>query len=106
MKTPGREDDPLPEAAGEAVASKRTDILAEGVNLSLVLEALGGRENLLAVDNCITRLRLELRDPDAVREYLLLTAGAKGVFRPGGGSVQVVIGTRVQRVADALRKLL
>ncbi len=77
-----------------------------GVRMGALILGLGGAENLLSVDNCITRLRLEVRDPSAVDEQMLLAAGARGVFRVGGGSVQVVIGTRVQRVADALRKQL
>ena len=103
VKTPGRETsdtDSSPEAPSTALP------LVEGVDLALLLEGLGGRENIVRLDHCITRLRMEVRDAEAVQEALLLSAGAKGVFQTGTGSVQVVIGTRVQQVAQSLKKLL
>jgi PTS system N-acetylglucosamine-specific IIC component len=103
VKTPGREasdTDSSPETPSTALP------LVEGVDLALLLEGLGGRDNVVRLDHCITRLRMEVRDAEAVREALLLSAGAKGVFQTGTGSVQVVIGTRVQRVAESLKKLL
>ncbi|MDO5567622.1 MAG: PTS transporter subunit EIIB, partial [Planctomycetia bacterium] len=57
------------------------------------------------IDNCVTRLRLEIKDQSLVNEKLLKSAGAIGVMRPGKNSLQVVIGTKVQFVADELKKL-
>ena len=48
---------------------------------------------------------MEVKDAGRVDEAGLRAAGARGVIRPGGNSVQVVIGTKVQRVADAMRGL-
>ena len=77
-----------------------------GFNLNAILDGLGGRENIQTLDNCVTRLRVEVKDSDAVNEGMLKAAGAKAVVRPGAGSVQVVIGLKVQKVADELRKMI
>ena len=100
LQTPGRESD-APEPAGERAAGP-----VEGVDPAALLRALGGAENILSLDNCATRLRLELEDPSLLDEPALKAAGAKGVLKPGKNSVQVVIGLKVQAVADALREEL
>ena len=74
--------------------------------MNAILDGLGGRENIQTLDNCVTRLRVEVKDSDAVNEGMLKAAGAKAVVRPGAGSVQVVIGLKVQKVADELRKMI
>ena len=71
-----------------------------------MLEGVGGKDNVISVDNCVTRLRLELKDVSLVDEKLIKSAGAAGVIRPGKNSVQIVIGTKVQFVADEFSELL
>ena len=66
--------------------------------------ALGGFDNLLSIDNCATRLRLEVADPLLVDEQALKALGARGVFR-AGKNLQVVIGTRVEFLAGEMRRL-
>jgi len=100
LKTPGREDDE--EAEKRAVLSNDS-FYAAAVT---ILEGLGGKENVVSVDNCVTRLRLEIKDHTLVNEKKIKAAGAAGVIRPGKTSVQVVIGTKVQFVADELKKLV
>ena len=102
LKTPGRvddEDDPDDESMQEISENDYTEIAR------IVLEGVGGKENLVSTDNCITRLRLEVKDYTLVNEKKIKSAGVAGVIRPGKNSVQVVIGTRVQFVADELKKL-
>ena len=70
-----------------------------------ILEGVGGAENVTSVDNCITRLRLEVKDRLLVDEKKIKAAGAAGVIRPGKNNVQVIIGTKVQFVADEFKKL-
>ena len=70
-----------------------------------ILEGLGGKENVVSIDNCITRLRLEVKDNTAVDEKKIKSAGVAGVIRPGKNSVQVIVGTKVQFVADEFKKL-
>ena len=71
----------------------------------IVLEGVGGKENIESIDNCITRLRLEIRDYTKVDEKKIKSAGVAGVVRPSQKTVQVIIGTQVQFVADEFKKL-
>ncbi|HJB19141.1 MAG TPA: PTS transporter subunit EIIC [Candidatus Bariatricus faecipullorum] len=100
LKTPGREDDDQ-EAEKKAVLSN--DDFTEVARI--VLEGVGGKENVASIDNCITRLRLEVVDYTKVDEKVIKSAGVAGVIRPGKTSVQVIIGTQVQFVADEFKKL-
>ena len=69
------------------------------------LQAAVVREISLSIDNCVTRLRLEVRDMTAVNDKAIKAAGVAGVIKPGKTSVQVIVGTKVQFVADAFSKL-
>lgn len=100
LKTPGREDDEEEELKVSLANDDYTAIAA------IILEGLGGKENIVNADNCITRLRLEIRDYTKVNEKKIKSAGVAGVIRPGKTSVQVVIGPKVQFVADEFKKLL
>lgn len=100
LKTPGREDDDE-EAEKKVVLSN--DNFTEVA--SIILEGIGGKGNVTKIDNCITRLRLEIKDYTLVDEKKIKSAGVAGVVRPGKTSVQVVIGTKVQFVADEFKKL-
>ena len=101
LKTPGREDDDV-EAEKKAVLSNSdyADVAR------IVLEGLGGKENVTSLDNCITRLRMEIKDYTKVDEKKIKSAGVAGVMRPGKNSVQVIVGTKVQFVADEMKKML
>ena len=59
-----------------------------------------------SLDNCITRLRLEINDYTLVDEKKIKSAGVAGVMRPGKNAVQVIVGTKVQFVADEMKKML
>ena len=72
----------------------------------VILEGLGGKENVTSVDNCITRLRIEVKDYTAVDEKKIKSAGVAGIIRPSKTSVQVVIGPKVQFVADEVNRLM
>ena len=99
LKTPGREDDDMDETTVKLANDNFTEVA------KIILEGVGGKENVASIDNCITRLRLEIKDYTAVDEKKIKSAGVAGVIRPGKNSVQVVIGTKVQFVADEFKKL-
>ncbi len=101
LKTPGREDDDM-EAEKRVVLSN--DNFTEVARI--VLEGLGGKTNIKSLDNCITRLRLEINDYTKVDEKKIKSAGVAGIMRPSKTSVQVIIGTKVQFVADEMKKML
>ncbi len=100
LKTPGREDEDEDETKIELANNDFTAMA------SIILEGLGGKANVTSVDNCITRLRLEIKDYTAVDEKKIKSAGVSGVIRPSKTSVQVVIGPKVQFVADEFKKLM
>lgn len=100
FKTPGREDDDEEVEKKVTLANNNFTEVA-----SIILEGLGGKENVVSVDNCITRLRLEVKDTTKVNEKTIKSAGISGVIRPSKTSVQVVVGTKVQFVADEFKKL-
>ncbi len=95
LKTPGREDDDVDEVLDENTV--------QDVNENIMLKGLGGKENLQTIDHCATRLRLTVKDTALVDEALLKKAGAKGVVKSGGQSVQVIIGPNVEFAAEELR---
>ena len=102
LKTPGREDDDHVRTESKT-ASGGEDFTAAA---RAVLAGLGGAENVSSLDNCITRLRVEVKNSAAVDEKAIKAAGARGVVRPGGTSVQIVIGPQVQHLADEIKKII
>lgn len=102
MKTPGREDDDVTD--DELTVSLANDDFT--AIASIVLEGLGGKGNVTSLDNCITRLRMEIKDYTAVDEKKIKSAGVAGIMRPSKTSVQVIIGPKVQFVADEMKKML
>jgi PTS system N-acetylglucosamine-specific IIC component len=102
LKTPGREDDEeLPAAEASGSADERYLATA-----GRFLTALGGKENVLELENCATRLRMELADVARADEAALKRAGAAGTMKPGGRSFQVIYGTNVQFVKDAMEQII
>ncbi len=100
LKTPGREDDDTDETKLVLANDNYTEIA------SIVLEGLGGKENITSLDNCVTRVRAEVKDYTKVNEKIIKSAGVAGVIRPSKTSVQVIIGTKVQFVADEMKKMI
>ena len=74
--------------------------------LDAILDGLGGKENIVSFEHCITRLRLLVKDYTAVDEKKIRAAGVAGVMRPSKTRVDVIVGTKVGFVADELAKLL
>ncbi|GAA2176393.1 N-acetylglucosamine-specific PTS transporter subunit IIBC [Agrococcus versicolor] len=100
LKTPGREDEDL-EVAGSG--SKGSKFHAQA---SAILDGLGGSSNVVELDNCATRLRMQVADVAKVDDAAIRRAGAAGVMKPGGKSVQVIYGLEVQFVKDAMEDLI
>ena len=103
LPTPG-DTEPVADVA-TATAGSNCDVVS-GVNIPMIIEGLGGKDNILTLDNCATRLRVELKDISVVDEKTLKQAGAKGMMKAGKTGVQVIIGLKVQSVADASREYL
>jgi len=96
LKTPGRD-------VGEVIAPRDVSTGTRGGDFAL---ALGGAANLKSVNACMTRLRLTLNDHGAIDEKQLRALGARGIVRPGGDALQVVLGPIADQVAGEIRASL
>jgi PTS system N-acetylglucosamine-specific IIC component len=103
LKTPGREDDDEAREDEKHATLASSDYAAVA---EVILDGLGGRSNVTNIDNCITRLRVEVKNYEAVSERKIKSAGVAGVIRPSRTSVQIVVGTKVQFVADEIKRVM
>ena len=99
LKTPGREE-VMEDAIADVAADQKYGAMAE-----IILEGIGGADNVTKVEFCSTRLRLEVKDDTIVNDAKIKTAGISGIVRPGKNSVQVIVGPYVQFVADEFKRL-
>lgn len=111
LKTPGREDDVSGDETADGYNEDITTAPAnskEGVQQEArqYIAAIGGSDNLTGIDACITRLRLNVKDATLVNDAYAKRLGASGVIRLNKQSVQVIVGTRAELVANAMRDVL
>ncbi|MGX6444547.1 N-acetylglucosamine-specific PTS transporter subunit IIBC [Neobacillus sp. K501] len=99
LMTPGREEDVEEEVEGVTGGNKFEAMAAK------IYEGLGGDANVTSVDNCVTRLRLEVKNMDAVDQKKIKSTGVPGINVVGKNSIQVIVGTNVQFVADEIMKI-
>lgn len=104
LKTPGREDDSEETKlyTKKDVAEKTTTDSGDVEEQTLlILEGLGGHENISDLDSCATRLRVTVIDADKVDEKILKVSGAAGVVK-SGKAVQVVYGPQVSVIKSKI----
>lgn len=111
LKTPGREDDVSGDETADGYNEDITTAPAnskEGIQQEArqYIAAIGGSDNLTGIDACITRLRLNVKDATLVNDAYAKRLGASGVIRLNKQSVQVIVGTRAELVANAMRDVL
>ena len=70
-----------------------------------ILAGLGGADNVVEIEPCITRLRTEVEDGGKVDEAALKAAGAHGVVK-SGNVVQVVVGPEADTLAEDIEDLM
>jgi PTS system N-acetylglucosamine-specific IIB component len=70
-----------------------------------ILDGLGGADNIVTLEPCITRLRVEVRDVTRLDERRLRAAGALGVLKVGR-AVQVVVGPQADNIEQDMRRLM
>jgi PTS system N-acetylglucosamine-specific IIC component len=118
LRTPGREPESEFEATERANlgegADSATAVTAAGATTTLtradskaeqVIAAFGGRENLVDVGACTTRLRVEVADKDKVDQTRLKSLGAAGVVEVGN-SIQAVFGTGAEALMNEINEIL
>lgn len=100
LKTPGRGED------SENKLYTKKDALLKDIDVEDVISALGGRDNLVDVDACITRLRVTVKDVDKVAEDSVWKdkLKAKGIFKSGSG-VQVIYGALAEILKNEINKI-
>lgn len=111
LKTPGREDEVSGDETADGYDEDITTAPAnskEGIQQEArqYIAAIGGSDNLTGIDACITRLRLNVKDSSVVNDTYAKRLGASGVIRLNKQSVQVIVGTRAELVANAMRDVL
>lgn len=120
LKTPGREEgDEVTDLAANAAAVKQQirsgakvqpaaasadDALAQSAQR--VIEGLGGVHNIQNVDNCMTRLRVQVKDAALVKDkdWFKPTGSAGLVVK--GNNIQVIYGPRVMKMRAAVERAL
>lgn len=102
LKTPGREDDDAEVSAEGNSTSANSSLHEKAVK---VVELIGGKDNIITNEACITRLRLTLKDETKVNESGLKALGAAGIMRLGKGNVQIVFGTQSELLKEEIKKL-
>ena len=111
FKTPGRDDN-----ESEVKLYNKKDVLEKQTNKSLksqgidetsllIIQGLGGKNNIKDVDCCATRLRTTVFNPNIVSEDKLKASGAHGVIKKGDG-VQIIYGPRVTVIKSNLEDAL
>ena len=99
LKTPGREEeDNEEELKIETSKNSHTEVA------TIIYDALGGKDNVVSIDNCATRLRLEVKDSTLVDDKKIKKVAA-GIIKPSKTDVQVIIGPLVEFVANEMKKL-
>lgn len=102
LATPGRGADvdeaqpEFEESAGESKFVHKAKIIYEG---------LGGWDNIVSIDYCATRLRVEVKDKAQVDQDKIKTAGIAGIKVIDDQNIQVIVGTEVQFVADEIKNI-
>lgn len=112
LKTPGREEDEeetklyTKSDFNAKKESKKADAKNEiKEKAPEVLAALGGAENIVSVDACITRLRVEVKNKGIVDKAKLKSLGASGVVEVGNG-VQAIFGAKADPYKNEIKDLL
>ncbi len=70
-----------------------------------IIAGLGGVENIVEIEPCITRLRTEVANGTLVNDAVLKAAGAHGVLK-AGNVVQVIVGPEADTIASDIEDLL
>ncbi|MGL5124800.1 MAG: N-acetylglucosamine-specific PTS transporter subunit IIBC [Fusobacteriaceae bacterium] len=100
LKTPGREDK-TDEDETSTTSSKSSYVEIAAI----ILEGLGGTENVKEMDYCATRLRLEIKNIDLVNDKKIKSV-TSGVLKPSKNTVQVIVGPSVEFVFEEFKKLV
>lgn len=103
LKTPGRED-----KAADVVTEEANSNTEEGLTqlATSYIAAVGGTDNLKAIDACITRLRLTVGNSAKVNDAACKRLGASGVVKLNKQTIQVIVGAKAESIGDEMKKVV
>lgn len=103
LHTPGREEASTETAGSDAPAKKAS--VKNAAEVQCVIDGLGGKENILSVDNCFTRLRVNIKDPAKLDEASINKLPNSGIVKKGT-DIQIVYGLQVADIKRAVEAQL
>ena len=103
LHTPGREEVSTETAKSDAPAKKAS--VKNAAEVQCVIDGLGGKENILSVDNCFTRLRVNIKDPAKLDEASINKLPNSGIVKKGT-DIQIVYGLQVADIKRAVEAQL
>lgn len=101
LPTPGREEDV--EEIAETNNYKNSSLNDKARN---ILKAIGGKDNIINIDACVTRIRLTVKDSTVINEKELKSQGATGIMRLDEKNIQVVVGTLADPIVTHMKKMI
>ena len=114
FKTPGRESESqeikvserlaVVEKTDEGQQTEKKDSDADALS-SLICAGLGGKDNIISLDCCATRLHVAMKDPMQMDDILLQASGAAGIYKKSRG-LQIIYGPRVTIIKSDLEDYL
>lgn len=102
IKTPGRSEN-VEEIDESSLKLSHSNY---GYMAKKLLQNVGGAENIVSAENCVTRMRLEIKDISLINEDNIKKTGAKGVVKVNKNNIQIIIGTEVVHVMKEFNELL
>lgn len=104
LMTPGREEEndeeKVPEDTENAQDKSKYTAMA-----AMIYDGLGGDRNVVSIENCVTRLRVEVKNMAQVDQTKIKRTGIPGINVVSNHNIQVIIGPHVQFVADEIEKI-
>ncbi len=80
--------------------NRKDEQLADEQIAKLIVNGLGGIDNIVEVDNCISRLRVEIKDNTLVDLQQIKMTSPNGIIQPDENNVHIVYGGRITKVRN------
>jgi PTS system maltose and glucose-specific IIC component len=98
VMTIGRKDTDFTEEEETGVATSISE--QDKKTAEYIIEGLGGLDNITDIDNCITRLRVEVIDTNKINEDLIKKTNPNGIIRPDKSTIHIVYGGRITKIRN------
>ncbi len=98
VMTIGRKDSDFTEEEETGVATSISE--QDKQTAEYIIEGLGGLDNITDIDNCITRLRVEVIDTNKINEDLIKKTNPNGIIRPDKSTIHIVYGGRITKIRN------